>query len=211
MSDSRTRYADYLKTDYWIAVSDAVKKRDGYKCRVCNSPHDLQAHHRDYSHRGNELNHLSDLTTLCRRCHEIFHKANTSHSQPTQEQPTASKSVKIEFIMPAMQMTKKQRKAAARQVRQMAQEASRPIPPKLIDHSSFYNHEADMPACFPFTIDKKFMETLKTHRGGYTSATLKAIGVPPKPVKGWPRRCIGVVLTREQCLEALQSRERYNS
>jgi len=83
MSDPKSRYADYLKTEYWITVSDAVKKRDGYKCRVCNSPHDIQAHHRNYAHRGDELNHLDDLTTLCRRCHETFH----GQAKPTQPAP----------------------------------------------------------------------------------------------------------------------------
>jgi len=73
MKNSHDRYSDYLQTDYWKAVTDAVKKRDGYRCRLCNSQHDLCAHHRDYSHRGKELEFLDDLTTLCRRCHEIFH------------------------------------------------------------------------------------------------------------------------------------------
>lgn len=67
------KYEDYLKTDYWKAVAVEVKKRAGYKCQLCNSQHDLCAHHRDYSHRGSELEHLDDLTCLCRRCHNIFH------------------------------------------------------------------------------------------------------------------------------------------
>lgn len=67
------RYSDYLQTDYWKAVSDAVKKKADYRCQVCNSPHDLQAHHRSYAHRGHELDHLDDVTCLCRRCHGIFH------------------------------------------------------------------------------------------------------------------------------------------
>jgi hypothetical protein len=70
---SKDRYQQYLTTDYWKAVSDALKKRDGYRCRLCNSQHDLTAHHRTYDHRGNELDYLEDLTCLCRRCHEIFH------------------------------------------------------------------------------------------------------------------------------------------
>ncbi len=53
------KYGEYLKS--------------GYKCQVCNSPHDLNAHHRTYENRGNELKHLDDLVCLCRRCHEIFH------------------------------------------------------------------------------------------------------------------------------------------
>jgi hypothetical protein len=67
------KYHDYLKTEYWQQVSRKVKERGGYRCQVCNSPHDLQAHHRTYDHRGNELKHLDDLICLCRRCHAIFH------------------------------------------------------------------------------------------------------------------------------------------
>lgn len=71
----KDRYAEYLKTDYWNAVTTAVKAKAQYRCQVCNSPHDLQAHHRSYEHRGKELEHLEDMTCLCRRCHSIFHGA----------------------------------------------------------------------------------------------------------------------------------------
>ena len=67
------KYDDYLNSEYWHEVSRRVKERAGYRCQLCNSQHDLQAHHRSYDHRGNELEHLSDLTCLCRRCHAIFH------------------------------------------------------------------------------------------------------------------------------------------
>lgn len=74
-----TSYDEYLKTDYWKAVAQEVKKRAGWRCQLCNSQHDLMAHHRTYEHRGNEMEHLSDLTCLCRRCHEIFH-GKTTHT-----------------------------------------------------------------------------------------------------------------------------------
>jgi len=67
------KYDEYLKTDYWSQVTKAVKERAGWKCQVCNSPHDLQAHHRTYEHRGNELRFLDDLIAMCRRCHGVFH------------------------------------------------------------------------------------------------------------------------------------------
>jgi hypothetical protein len=66
-------YQSYLETDYWKAVAGAVKAKAKFRCQVCNSPHDLNAHHRSYDHRGDELNHLDDLICLCRRCHGIFH------------------------------------------------------------------------------------------------------------------------------------------
>jgi len=66
-------YNDYLTTDYWKEVSRRIKARAGWKCQVCNSPHGLEAHHRTYEHRGNEIEHLEDLICLCRKCHSSFH------------------------------------------------------------------------------------------------------------------------------------------
>ena len=67
------KYNKYLQSEYWHEVSRRVKERADYRCQVCNSPHDLQAHHRTYEHRGYELNHLNDLICLCRKCHATFH------------------------------------------------------------------------------------------------------------------------------------------
>lgn len=79
-------YQTYLETDYWKQVSTAVKERAEYRCQVCNSPHDLQAHHRTYEHRGRELGFLGDLICLCRRCHGIFHgKAPEPKPVPVQQ------------------------------------------------------------------------------------------------------------------------------
>lgn len=66
-------YSQYLQSDQWRQVAKAAKSRDKYKCRICNSPHDLNVHHRTYENLGNEMHHLDDLTTLCRRCHASFH------------------------------------------------------------------------------------------------------------------------------------------
>jgi hypothetical protein len=70
---SQDDYHSYLQSDYWLAVSAAVKERDVKRCKLCNSPFNLIAHHRTYEHRGNELRFLDDLVYLCGRCHDIFH------------------------------------------------------------------------------------------------------------------------------------------
>jgi len=90
-------YNDYLLTDYWKMVSQAVKARAGYRCQICNSELDLQAHHRTYEHRGNEINHLDDLTCLCRRCHAVFHgKQEAPAPTPT---PAPPKPVKTNLVL----------------------------------------------------------------------------------------------------------------
>lgn len=73
MKTAKQKYADYRATDYWKQVVHEVKARAGWRCQICNSQHDLHAHHRTYENRGRELAHLDDLVCLCRRCHAIFH------------------------------------------------------------------------------------------------------------------------------------------
>jgi predicted HNH restriction endonuclease len=75
-------YKAYLHTPYWREVSRLVKKRFGWRCGVCNSPLELQAHHRTYEHRGDELNHLDDLICLCKICHKLFHKEQRKARKP---------------------------------------------------------------------------------------------------------------------------------
>lgn len=74
ISPAQERYHSYLQSEYWQKVTHAVKQRADFRCQLCNSQHGLQAHHRTYEHRGNELEHLNDLTCLCSACHELFHK-----------------------------------------------------------------------------------------------------------------------------------------
>lgn len=65
-------YRDYLLTPEWQATRKRILERDEYRCQICNSPHRLNVHHRDYSRRGYEND--TDLTTLCQGCHQVFHE-----------------------------------------------------------------------------------------------------------------------------------------
>lgn len=93
--ESKTKYAEYLLSDYWKQVTSAVKAKAGYRCQVCNSPHDLQAHHRSYANRGREMDHLDDLTCLCRRCHAVFHWIE----QPVAKKPTAAEASEEQVLI----------------------------------------------------------------------------------------------------------------
>jgi hypothetical protein len=44
----------------------------------------LQAHHRTYEHKGDELNHLDDLICLCKKCHKNFHAVEREESRKFQ-------------------------------------------------------------------------------------------------------------------------------
>jgi hypothetical protein len=69
-------YYAYIHSPAWRARADAAKRRAGYRCQVCNRPSSqvqLDAHHRTYERLGRELD--SDITVLCRDCHELYESA----------------------------------------------------------------------------------------------------------------------------------------
>lgn len=62
----RTKQQAY--TDNWSAISAAVKKRDGYKCRLCSCTEYLQVDHIIPVSKGGQTI-MSNLWTLCDICH----------------------------------------------------------------------------------------------------------------------------------------------
>jgi len=174
------QYSDYLKTDYWKAVSTAVKDRAGYKCQVCNSPHDLQAHHRTYEHRGNEMNHLGDLTCLCRRCHAIFHGKDAGPSETVTKQEDHPCPRTFTFTIP---------------------ELPEPTPYRILHPLVPVKNPGPV-----VVLKRSHVNQLRTDRGGFTRASVEALGIKWPAKKGWRRRLIGVVVTPEQWEKALAGR-----
>jgi len=74
MSTEKIDYQKYLKSDYWQEIRKQIYERDNYKCRLCNSEKDICVHHRTYKYIGEEK--LEELITMCKRCHNKFHKVN---------------------------------------------------------------------------------------------------------------------------------------
>lgn len=62
---------EYYQTPKWKKISLDRKRHDGFRCVICADPGDLQVHHNCYDRLGNE--DISDLATMCARCHKIFH------------------------------------------------------------------------------------------------------------------------------------------
>ncbi|MHC5819384.1 MAG: HNH endonuclease [Nostoc sp.] len=69
---SRSYYRRFLESEYWGQVRDAIINRDKV-CQKCGSSQSLQVHHLTYKHHKDEMNHLDDLITLCRICHQQEH------------------------------------------------------------------------------------------------------------------------------------------
>jgi 5-methylcytosine-specific restriction endonuclease McrA len=64
-------YQEYLRSRRWLSSPARLREiiLAGRRCRVCNQRHGLEVHHRTYARVGRER--VSDLTTLCRDCHEL--------------------------------------------------------------------------------------------------------------------------------------------
>jgi len=60
-------YNRYLKTRYWRELRAKVLERDKHQCVQCKSKKILQVDHKIY--RGEGLEILDDLQTLCYKCH----------------------------------------------------------------------------------------------------------------------------------------------
>ncbi len=69
----KTPYSDFLKTPYWKTLSYKAKKKAGFKCVVCDSTENLQAHHKRYDNHGDIIKEVDDLVCLCAECHAKIH------------------------------------------------------------------------------------------------------------------------------------------
>lgn len=67
----RAEYDAYLHSQAWRNRRLAAIEAAGGRCQLCNSPDNLEAHHRTYVRFGREL--PGDLTVLCGECHQLYH------------------------------------------------------------------------------------------------------------------------------------------
>lgn len=67
----KNKYELYLASEEFDKIRQEVFKRDGGKCVVCSSSEQIEPHHLHYLTLFHES--ISDLITLCKRCHKIYH------------------------------------------------------------------------------------------------------------------------------------------
>lgn len=79
-SSYKKGYYKDLESDQWKAKRERILSRDGHKCQWCGSKTDLQVHHKYYNRYpdGSRVHAWdypdSALITLCKSCHEKYHK-----------------------------------------------------------------------------------------------------------------------------------------
>ena len=73
ISDRKNEYYQFLNSEIWAGISDAIKNRDGKQCRICGCKECLQVHHIRYQNAAGERDwkNLNYMITLCRPCHQI--------------------------------------------------------------------------------------------------------------------------------------------
>jgi 5-methylcytosine-specific restriction endonuclease McrA len=69
--DRSSEYAEYLRSDEWLARRQLVMERDAFKCQGCLKRHATQVHHKNYDSIYDEL--LFDLVSVCDDCHRKIH------------------------------------------------------------------------------------------------------------------------------------------
>lgn len=190
---NKQEYHEYLKSYQWKTIRETVKNRDGYRCRVCNSGLNLTVHHRSYEHIGNEKRHMSDLITLCDRCHATFHGFRP---QPVFDVPAIHEASIAESVNP--QNPNKQN----RKQKQSCDEGPSVV---VVDGVRYYVRrnrldEPFVPSDKEITLTWSMVKNLCPH-GSMTSATIRALGVG-KLKRGWMNRLIGKTVSHEQYAKA---------
>lgn len=112
---------------HWEEVRNAALARDG-GCRLCGDTSRLEVHHRSYERWGREL--PSDLTTLCRDCHDLITGAQMKMRAERREwtppqaiRPVVEKIDREPAVLPGPQ------EIVRREIERAVKEANTELPP----------------------------------------------------------------------------------
>ena len=86
----------HYSSHYWRTIREQCLARDNSRCRLCNSPEALQAHHRTYERFGKE--DVNDLTTLCAECHDLVTDHQRRQRYTTRQLPPVPEVGSAQFV-----------------------------------------------------------------------------------------------------------------
>lgn len=73
---NKQEYQEYLKSERWATLREAVFERADYRCQLCDAEAVgsvvLHCHHRSYADVGHG-HEICDLIALCETCHSKHH------------------------------------------------------------------------------------------------------------------------------------------
>lgn len=82
----KLKYFYFLRTSYWMIISDEVKRRSNWRCS-CGCRENLQVHHTKEGdeHHGEEhlllVEGVKGLICLCQKCHESIHGTSIKQTE----------------------------------------------------------------------------------------------------------------------------------
>lgn len=74
----KSNYSKSLNNENHLEVRHRALLREGFKCKLCDKRIQLELHHINYKHLGNELNNMEWVVIVCGDCHQKIHN-NQSH------------------------------------------------------------------------------------------------------------------------------------
>lgn len=79
------KYFYFLRTSYWLIISQEVKRRANWKCS-CGCRENLQVHHTEEGDKHHGEEHLLiGLVCLCRKCHQELHGTSIKIAEKKRE------------------------------------------------------------------------------------------------------------------------------
>jgi hypothetical protein len=181
----KTKYQEYLESSHWAMLREVCFKRDGYRCLSCRGSCQINAHHLIYRNLFDCTVH--DVMTLCWGCHETIH----NHMKIG--------GIKSGFLG-ALDVLSILRRSAGKY--QAQEHRPKPVAVLSLRADPAFPPEGDG----PFFITEHFMRLIRTNAGGYTGATLTALGVPIFPTTGWMQELIGRPITKEDMMRIYENR-----
>ena len=77
----KLKYFYFLRTSYWLIISQEVKRRAGFKCS-CGCRENLQVHHTEEGNKHHGEEHLLiGLTCICGKCHDGIHNVSIKDAE----------------------------------------------------------------------------------------------------------------------------------
>lgn len=77
----KLKYFYFLRTSYWLIISQEIKRRAGWKCS-CGCRENLQVHHTEEGNAYHGEEHLlRGLLCLCKKCHQSLHNTSIKISE----------------------------------------------------------------------------------------------------------------------------------
>lgn len=185
------KHEAYLQSNHWRDLRLRAFAKAKHRCEGCCSKRDLEGHHliyRDPLEDGT----VDDIMALCASCHKAFHeeakRRNRKITSYSREE-TSRFCFALVHLTTRSDPTSRQSKSAKKRAAKAAKRAAKAEKRQKIAERKLRRQKerGDIPI---IGMSAQEIEAMRSARGGFTKDTLRAMGVPWPPPKGWRRQLI---------------------